>query len=162
MTCSSPRRQCDLVLHGACPAADEFGVPVPQQRCNRRIVGGGQGGEAVDAFAAGTACQLSQQLGAQSPALPVVDDGDGDLGGLWVFSVADVAGDAHAAPVGVVQRAERLVIVVVDLGEVAQLRGGQFFLSCQEPHLAGSGTEPCEAVGQQRRVSALDLPYQHL
>jgi hypothetical protein len=30
-------------------------------------------------------------------------------------------GDAHAAPAGVVQRAERLVIAVVDVGEVAQL-----------------------------------------
>jgi hypothetical protein len=38
-----------------------------------------------------------------------------------VVTVPDVPGDAHAAPAGVVQRADRLVIAVVDVGEVAQL-----------------------------------------
>jgi len=36
--------------------------------------------------------------------------------------MADVPGDAYPAPGAVIQRAERLVIVVVDLCEVAQLR----------------------------------------
>jgi hypothetical protein len=53
--------------------------------------------------------------------LPVVDDGDRDLGGLRVGGVADVAGDADTAPVRMIQRAERLVVVVVDVGKVAQL-----------------------------------------
>lgn len=48
--------------------------------------------------------------------MPVVDDGDGDLGGLRVIGVPDVAGDAHAAPAGLIQRTERLVVVVVDVG----------------------------------------------
>ena len=48
-------------------------------------------------------------------------DGDGDLGGVRVLAVPDVPGDAHAAPAGVVKRTERLVVAVVDVGEVAQL-----------------------------------------
>jgi hypothetical protein len=77
--------------------------------------------KAADAFGAGAAGQLGQQLGAQPAALPVVDDGDGDLGGVRVVGVADVTGDTDAAPAGVLQRAERLVVVVVDIGKVAQL-----------------------------------------
>jgi len=53
--------------------------------------------------------------------LPAVDDGDGDLGGVRVLAVPDVPGDAHAAPAGVVKRAERLVVAVVDVGEITQL-----------------------------------------
>jgi hypothetical protein len=54
--------------------------------------------------------------------LPVVDDGDRDLSRLRVVGIADVAGNAHAVPADLVQRAERLMVVVVDVGEVAQLR----------------------------------------
>ena len=110
----------DLVLHGAVLAADEVGAGAAEQRGHGRVVGRDQRGEAVDAFGAGAAGQLGQQFGAQPAALPVVGDGDGDLGCLRVAGVADVAGDADAAPAGAVQRAERLVVVVVDVGEVAQ------------------------------------------
>jgi hypothetical protein len=70
-------------------------------------------------------------------------------------------GDARAAPVGKVQRDERLMVVVVDVGEVAQLGGGQFVLSGQEAHLARSGTQPGEAVGGASvlwtcRISTID------
>ena len=58
-----------------------------------------------------------------------------DLSRPWVAGIADIAGDAHAVPARRVQRAERLVVVVVDVGEIAQLRRGQFFLHAQEPHL---------------------------
>ena len=80
--------------------------------------------EAADAFLAGPVRQQPHQLGAKAAPLPVVDDSDGDIGGLRVIGAPDVAGDAHAAPAGVIQRADRLVVVVVDLGEVAQLRRG--------------------------------------
>jgi O-antigen biosynthesis protein WbqV len=43
------------------------------------------------------------------------------LGGLRVVGVADVAGDTDTAPVGMIQRAERLVVVVVNVGKVTQL-----------------------------------------
>ena len=114
------RPQCDLVLQGTRLAADELGPDVAQQSCHRRIVGRDQRGEAADAFGAGTLRQLSHQFGAESQTLPVVDDGDRDFGGLWGVGVADIAGDTDTAPVGVIQRAERLVVVMVKVGEVAQ------------------------------------------
>ena len=116
----------------------------------------------MDAFGTGTFSQLSQQFGAESPALPFVHDGDGDLGGLRVLPGPDIPGDAHATPVARIHRAERLMVVMVDLGEAAQLHRGQFLLYRQEPQLARSSTQPGEAVGQQRSISALDRPYQHL
>jgi len=93
--------------------------------------------------------------------LPVIDDGERDLSRLRVVGIPDIAGNAHAAPAGQVQRTERLMVVVVEVGKVAQLRRRQFFLHAQEPHLARCGAEPAEAVGEQRSVRAPDLPYQH-
>src|SRR6185437_6907939 len=71
---------------------------------------------------AGPVGQPDQKLGAQSAALPVVGDGDRDLGGLRVVSIPDITGDTHAAPLGGAERADRLVVVVVHVGQVAQLR----------------------------------------
>ena len=54
------------------------------------------------------------------------------------------------------------MVVMVDLGEVAQLRRGQFLLYRQEPHLARSRAQPGEAVGQaaehQRSGPAVSAP----
>jgi hypothetical protein len=91
---------------------DGVGADAAEQPGHGRVVGRDQRGEAADAFGAGAAAQLGQQLGAEPAALPVVDDGDGDLGGVRVAGVADVAGDADAAAVGLVQRAERLAAFV--------------------------------------------------
>jgi hypothetical protein len=67
--------------------------------------------------------------------LPVIDDGDRDLSCLRIVGIPDIAGDAHTVPVDPVQRTERLMVVVVDVGKVAQLRRRQFFLHAKEPHL---------------------------
>jgi hypothetical protein len=93
--------------------------------------------------------------------LPVIDDGDRDLSRLRVVDIADIAGDAHAVPAGPVQRSQCLMVVVVDVGKVAQLRRRQFLLHSQEPPLPRRGAEPGEAVGEQRSVRAADLPDQH-
>ena len=112
--------QRDLVFDGAPPAADQAGADVAEQSGHGRVSGVGQGGEAADSFLAGAVRQLSQQLGAQSPALPVIDDGDRDiLSRLRVVGIADIAGDAHAAAASPAPTArERLMVVVVDIGEV--------------------------------------------
>ena len=52
-------------------------------------------------------------------ALPVVDDDDRDLGGVRLVA-ADVAGDADRLAV-VVEGDHRLVVVVVDLGQVLEV-----------------------------------------
>src|SRR6476469_4488671 len=53
------------------------------------------------------------------------------------------------------------MVVVIDVGEVAQIRRGQFFLHAQEPHPPRCGAEPGEAVGEQRSVRAADWPDLH-
>jgi len=91
-------RQRDLVIRGAAIAAHTVRAHLAEQARHRRVVLCHQRGEPADARGAGAPGQPSEQFGAQPPALPVVDDGDGDLGGLRVGGVADVAGDADAAP----------------------------------------------------------------
>ncbi|MDN5745259.1 MAG: hypothetical protein L0H31_09070 [Nocardioidaceae bacterium] len=52
----------------------------------------------MNAVLLGAVSELLEQLGAESPALPFVDDGDGNFGSLGVFGVPDVASDAQAPP----------------------------------------------------------------
>src|SRR5215470_10385157 len=92
--CSSWGCQWDLVLDGARTAASQAGAGVAQHPGHHRVVLGDQRGEPADAFATGPAGQPGYQLGAQPAALPVIDDGDGDFGGVRVAGVPDVAGDA--------------------------------------------------------------------
>ena len=77
--------------------------------------------EALDAVLARAGGQAPQQLAAEAAALPVVDDGDGRLGDRGLLGQADVAGDADARAALRVARADRLVVDVVDLGEVGEL-----------------------------------------
>ena len=109
----------------------QFSVLASGSRGNSTLIRAGHAGLLIDfglgprtlaARLEGTIRQLGQQLSAQTPALPVVNDGHGDLGCVPVLGIPDVAGDAHAAPVGLIHRAECLVVVVVDVGEDAQLR----------------------------------------
>jgi hypothetical protein len=54
------------------------------------------------------------------------------------------------------------VIVVVDVGQVAQFRRGQRVLDDEEPQPSRLRAQPVEDVGQQGGVRALDLPDAHL
>jgi hypothetical protein len=90
--------------------------------------------------------------------VPLVDDGHGNVGSLRVLGISDVASDAHTASVDEAECYERLVVVVVDRGEVAQLGRGQPWLSGQEPKLPGLEAQSGEAVGQQFSVIAGELP----
>ena len=65
-----------------------------------------------------------------------------------------------SAPAGLVQGRERLVVVVVDLGEVAQFSRGQFLLP-EELQPARCIAEPAEDIGHQLSISGPDLPDQH-
>ncbi len=152
---------CDLIFDGAGPALGSANVAdISQQSGDAHIVGRNKRRETANAFSAGTISQPIQQFGAESAALPVVNDDDGNFGGFRIAGLTDVASDAQAAPVDLVQRAKRLVVVVVDLSEVAQLRREQLGFAGQEAQPAGFGTQPSEAVGQERSVAGLNLPYQ--
>ena len=79
--------QGDLVLPGAGSAADQAGRSVSQQSGHRYVFGRDQRGEPADALLAGTIRQPGQQFAAQTPALPVIGDRDGDVGGVRVIGV---------------------------------------------------------------------------
>ena len=84
--------QGDLVFDGAGLAFDgsNANVAVLQEPEHGLVVGRYQGGEASDSFMAGAISEPVPQLGAESLALPLVDDGDGNLGsvGSWGASVS--------------------------------------------------------------------------
>jgi hypothetical protein len=63
--------------------------------------------------------------------MPVVDNGDRDLCGLVVVNRSDEPRDAHTTTVGA-QREDRLVIVMVDIGEVANFCVGKLVLPDEE------------------------------
>jgi hypothetical protein len=79
---------------------------------------------------------VTDEQRADSTALPLVHDLEGDLRGRLVLRVADEPGDAHGLTTQPGHRDERLVVVVVDVGEVAQLGTGQAPLRDEEPRQA--------------------------
>jgi hypothetical protein len=95
------------------------------QAQHRRVVGEHQGGEAPDALVAGAVREGLGELGADTVSLPIVGDRDSELGAVGMGWRADLSRDADSLAGGRVDRHERFVIVVVDLGEVGELGGRQ-------------------------------------
>ena len=91
-----------------------------QQPEHRAVAVVDQRGESSDALLQRSLAQLPQQHGAKATSLPVIDHRDRDLRGLAVVDGSDETGDAHTTTVHGTQRDDRLVIVMVDVGEVAQ------------------------------------------
>ncbi len=86
-----------------------------------------------------------EQPGAHAAALPVVGDHDGRLS--RALAGAHEAGHPHALPAGV-KRHQRLMIVVVDLGQVVEVALAQRGHRPEEAPVAGFGRKSLEAVAQ--------------
>jgi hypothetical protein len=69
--------------------------------------------EVSDAFVVGADRQTLEQDLAQPSLLPVVDDGDRRFGDVGASGVAEISRYRQTLPCGRVQRAKRLVAVVV-------------------------------------------------
>ncbi len=91
-----------------------------------------QRGDAGDALGTCAVGKAAHEGLADSAALPGLEDCESDLGAVAALGVTDVAGDADASVALGIDRHERLVIVVVDLGQVAQLGGSQRPVRTQE------------------------------
>ena len=120
------------------------------------IVVGNEGGEVVNTLLAGPISQTSQQLRRESSALPGVSDRHRHFGSDRVFGVPDEPSDTQANTIAGIHRSKGLVVVVVDLGEVAHLCRGQARLAGQESQLARLCTQPGKSVGQQPGVLRLN------
>jgi len=91
-------------------------------------------------------------VAADAAAVPFVHDHHCHLGNRGA-RLADVASHPDPAP-GAVERGDRLVVVVVGLGETAQVGRGQPALATQEAQPAALAAQPFEAVHEQRLVRA--------
>ena len=102
--------------------------------------------------------QRLQQQRPEAPFPPVVGDGDGGLREPRPVAQPDEARDSHTAAGDGVERRQRLVIVMVDLGEVAQLRLAELRQRGEEAAIARLRAQTREALGQERLVRRLDGP----
>ena len=157
------RGQGDLVLDSVRLV---LGDPNPdgallQHRDDCLVVRRNQRREMADAFLPRPVSQPAQQLGTKSALLPRVNDGDRHLGALGVVSAPDVASDAQAPAISGVERAKSLMVVMVDLGEVAQLSRRQARLAGKETQLARLQAQAGETLCQQRRIPWLDRANDH-
>jgi hypothetical protein len=73
---------------------------------------------------------------------------------------ADEARDSDAATADRIERRERLVVVMVDLGEVAQLRVAQLRKRREEAAIARLRAQAREARDQERLVGRLNGAHQ--
>ena len=109
---------------------------------------------------AGALGQQREQDGSQSAALPVVHDGDRCLGDLRIVLAAHEPSHADGCAI-VVEGDERLVVVVVDLGQVAQRTTAELGHRTQEAPVPRLGREALEAVQEQLLVVRLDRAHAH-
>ena len=92
---------------------------------------------------------------AQAPALPLVDHGDRGLGGGAVVE-PDEARDPHPVTGGRVEGDQRLVIVMVDVGEVVELGRRELVDRGHEALIARLLAEPLERVRDRVAVAGTD------
>src|SRR5215469_7634150 len=154
------RHQPDLVLPDAKLLGDEHAARVAHEPGRYEVVGRDHGGKPVDALGASAFAQQRQEPGAKPASLPFVDHRDRDFSGAGFLGIPDVPGHADSAPVGA-ECADRLVIVVVDARQEAELRLGQAVLVAQEARPAGPHAQPGEPLGEQLGILAADLSYHH-
>ncbi len=93
-----------------------------------------EGPEPLDPPGTGIDREQLEETGSQTPALVLVHDGEGDLGVVGVGGLPVIGPDCDHLPV--VEGDERHPVVVVDRGEVLDLRRFQGVLDPEEPVIA--------------------------
>ncbi len=117
--------------------------------------------EALDAVLARPVGEAPEQLAADAPVLPLVDHRDRRLGDLRRVAQPHVARDADALARHRVARADRLVVDVVDLGEVREVALAQAPLGAEEAAVARLVAELLPAREEELLVRGLHRPDQH-
>jgi hypothetical protein len=122
--------------------------------------------EVRDAALRGGGAQPEEQQLAEPAAVQLVDDRDRGLGGGRRVGQPDEARHAETDGLAVAvaalgDRAEREVMLLIDLGEVAQLVQGQRLLRAEEPRVARRRRQPLEPGEQELLVRGRDEPQPH-
>src|SRR5690606_30076979 len=112
--------------------------------------------EPLDAATAGVGREQLQQLGAHSPALMIVSDGERDLGGGRIVLQSVVA--THSDDAVLSERHQRHPPLVIDRGEVLQLLWVEGPLHSEEPEVTTLRSEALEQVEHQLVVVGPDGP----
>jgi hypothetical protein len=102
--------------------------------------------------------QSEGESGADAMSLPVVDNRDGQLGNTVIDRRPDVACDSDPVAARGVDGDEGFVVMVVDVGEVAQLGVGQARMRRQKPPVARALAETVEPCLQSRPVLGTHRP----
>jgi hypothetical protein len=101
-----------------------------------------------------------QQERAKAASLPFVDHGDGNLGRIGPLGAADVARDADALA-RLVEGEHRLMVAMVEVGQVTQRPLVELVHRSQEPAVARFGAQALEAPNEQIAVGAAALADAH-
>ena len=159
-----PRTQLDPVFVRAVSDMGDVDrtAQVLDQRLHTPVVSGYQRGESGDPLGAGSIGQAPQHQLPHPAALPIIGYGDRCLGPGGVPFVAYESGDGDTPASHGIDRAQRLVIVTVDLGQVPQLGGAERRLGSQEPQPPRLCAQAGKPLGEHGRVVGRDAPDQEL
>jgi len=108
----------------------------------------GRCGETPYAFLARSVGQPVQERSPHSTPLPIVDDSDGGLGCVGLARRAHVARNPNRLSV-VIQCDDRLVVVMVHLGQILKLRGTQLGHRGEEAPVPRILAQPLEPPHEQ-------------
>ena len=144
-------------LHVRIGAATRRVRKAVQQPQRRLIAGDRDGDEALDARPVGPPGQAPQEQPAHAASMPVVDDRDRELRGTRPD--ADIAGDTDGGPRRDVDGEQRLVVSMVDGGQVVELRLREPGAVREEPPIARLVAETLERCHQQHAVARPDRAH---
>ena len=129
-----------------------------QERARRPVLPQRRCGEEGQAVRAGPVHGAPRELSADAQTLHVV----GDLGGYLrdPFSIGDVrvSGDADDRSVAFVDRDDRLIADMIDVGEAGKLPRGQLALWSEVPPAARLWREPVKQRDKAIAVVSVDRP----
>jgi hypothetical protein len=135
---------------------------VLQQAQHPLVLGQQQGGKSMDSLLTGALGKGGSEAAAHTTALPIVDHRDRQLGGRRILGGAHIPRDTDPVAGDGIDRDQRLVVVVVDLGEIAQLLLAQAGMGREEAAVPRPVAELLEALGERPLVLRLDRADQKL
>ena len=127
------------------------------------VVGEDHGEEVGHAFLPGPGREPGEECLAEPLAAPMIGDHDRHLGlAVPVRMGADVPRHPDQVTFVGVDCRQRLVMVVIDLGQVGEVGFAQSHHRSEEPLETGLGAQPFETGGELLLVGRPDRPDQHL
>jgi hypothetical protein len=152
----STQRQLQFDDAPVAPAGSK--AKAPQQRMRGSVVPERRGDQELIAVFSGPLNDQRSEHRPNTDTLQLVRDSEGDMRRRRPRSVSGVASDANDHVPIAVQGCQRIVVHMVEIGEVGKLAGLETRLRREQPVIARLGSKPGEQPNESVNVLWIDRP----